>query len=337
MAVEQRFAPLARYFFPALQVDDSRYWVRITRTTRAGTRPADRMVIAGAEHNLLGEAGSVPVIMKIDKCNGAILEMSFDKDKLMAAVSAANTPAAKRPMLPPVAQKPPALPVINKPVVVASKPVANIKPVANMELASKPVANAQVAGAPAASKPVVNKPVANTQMASAPAASKPVVNKPVANTQVASTPAASKPVADKPVASTQMASAPAASKPVADKPVASTQMASTPAASKPVADKPVASTQMASTPAASTPAASKPVANTQVASKPVRQTPSGSPSPEHMADVMIRMFGHDAESQARENAASNARAGDSDGEKMWLAVADIVSDRTYGHGLRGRI
>ena len=56
-----------------------------------------------------------------------------------------------------------------------------------------------------------------------------------------------------------------------------------------------------------------------------------------MADVMIRMFGHDAESQARENAASNARVGDSDGERMWLAVANIVSDRVYGRGLRGRI
>src|ERR1700743_3123431 len=87
MAVEQRFAPLGRHFFPVLQVDDSRYWVRITRTTRGGARPPDRLTIAGAEHNLLGEAGSVPVIMKIDKCNGAIMEMSFDKDKLMAALS----------------------------------------------------------------------------------------------------------------------------------------------------------------------------------------------------------------------------------------------------------
>src|ERR1700744_2252958 len=67
MAVEQRFAPLARYLFPVRQVDDSRYWVRIPRTTRGGARPADRLTIAGAEHNLLGEAGSGPGIMKIDK------------------------------------------------------------------------------------------------------------------------------------------------------------------------------------------------------------------------------------------------------------------------------
>jgi len=31
---------------------------------------------------LRGEVGSVPMIMKIDKCTGAVLEMSPDRDKL---------------------------------------------------------------------------------------------------------------------------------------------------------------------------------------------------------------------------------------------------------------
>lgn len=201
LAVEQRFAPLARYFFPVLAVEDNRDWVRITRTTRGGARPPDRLTINGVNHNLLGEAGPVPVIMKIDKCSGAVLEMSFDKDKLTGKGMAAKAEPPDHPS-PPAARKPPA----------------------------------QVA---------VTKPAAN----------------------------------------------------------------------KPVADKPVASKS--------------------VARKSNREKASGAPSPDEMADQMIRMFGRDAEDQARANAASNAQAGDSAGQQLWLAVADIISDRMYGKGRAG--
>jgi hypothetical protein len=46
-----------------------------------------------------------------------------------------------------------------------------------------------------------------------------------------------------------------------------------------------------------------------------------------LAEALIRMFGRDALRQARENAASNARAGDTASEKMWLGVAEIVNAR----------
>ena len=46
-----------------------------------------------------------------------------------------------------------------------------------------------------------------------------------------------------------------------------------------------------------------------------------------LAEALIRMFGRDALRQARENAASNARAGDTVSEKMWLGVAEIVIAR----------
>jgi len=48
-------------------------------------------------------------------------------------------------------------------------------------------------------------------------------------------------------------------------------------------------------------------------------------SPIDLADALIRMFGQGAVRQARENAVSNARAGDAASEKIWLAVADIVT------------
>ncbi len=83
LAVEQDFAPLAKYFFPRLQVlENQRNWVRITRTTRNGAKPPDHVTLNGNNHNLRGEAGSIPMIMKIDKCTGAVLEMSPDRDKL---------------------------------------------------------------------------------------------------------------------------------------------------------------------------------------------------------------------------------------------------------------
>ena len=39
------------------------------------------------------------------------------------------------------------------------------------------------------------------------------------------------------------------------------------------------------------------------------------------------MFGRDAVRQAKENAASNAQAGDSASAKMWQSVAEIVSQK----------
>ena len=82
LSVEQQFAPLARYFFPVLQVEDQKNWVRITRTTRNGEKPPDHLTLFGNNQNLRGNSGPVPMIMKSDKCTGAVLEMSFDKDKL---------------------------------------------------------------------------------------------------------------------------------------------------------------------------------------------------------------------------------------------------------------
>lgn len=82
LAVEQEFASRAKYFFPVLQVEDGKNWVRITRTTRNGAKPPDHLTIDGDNFNLRGSAGSVPVILKIDKCTGGVLEMDFDRDKV---------------------------------------------------------------------------------------------------------------------------------------------------------------------------------------------------------------------------------------------------------------
>ena len=82
LAVEQQFAPLAKYFFPVLQVEDQKNWVRITRTTRNGAKPPDHLTLFGGNYNLRGNVGPVPMIMKIDKCTGAVLEMAPDRDKV---------------------------------------------------------------------------------------------------------------------------------------------------------------------------------------------------------------------------------------------------------------
>ena len=82
LAVEQQFAPLAKYFFPVLQVEDRKNWVRITRTTRNGAKPPDHLTLFGGNQNLRGNSGPVPMIMKIDKCTGTVLEMSPDRDKV---------------------------------------------------------------------------------------------------------------------------------------------------------------------------------------------------------------------------------------------------------------
>jgi hypothetical protein len=82
LAVEKQYSWSAKYFFPVLQVEDHKNWVRITRTTRNGAKPPDHLTIDGGNQNLRGNTGPVPVIMKIDKCTGAILEMSFDREKV---------------------------------------------------------------------------------------------------------------------------------------------------------------------------------------------------------------------------------------------------------------
>ena len=51
------------------------------------------------------------------------------------------------------------------------------------------------------------------------------------------------------------------------------------------------------------------------------------PTSHDLAEALIRMFGRDAARQAKENAASNAQAGDSASAKMWQSVAEIVSEK----------
>lgn len=51
------------------------------------------------------------------------------------------------------------------------------------------------------------------------------------------------------------------------------------------------------------------------------------PTSHDLAEALIRMFGRDAARQARENAASNAQAGDSASAKMWQSVAEIVNEK----------
>ena len=59
-------------------------------------------------------------------------------------------------------------------------------------------------------------------------------------------------------------------------------------------------------------------------------------SQDDLAQALVRIFGRDAVRQARENAASNARAGNSASEKMWLGVAEILEQKSRAAGgLRG--
>ena len=51
------------------------------------------------------------------------------------------------------------------------------------------------------------------------------------------------------------------------------------------------------------------------------------PTPHDLAEALIRMFGQGAIKQAKENAASNAQAGDSASARMWQSVAEIVSEK----------
>jgi hypothetical protein len=51
------------------------------------------------------------------------------------------------------------------------------------------------------------------------------------------------------------------------------------------------------------------------------------PTSHDLAEALIRMFGRDAIRQAKENALSNAQAGDSASAKMWQSVAEIVTEK----------
>jgi hypothetical protein len=51
------------------------------------------------------------------------------------------------------------------------------------------------------------------------------------------------------------------------------------------------------------------------------------PTSHDLAEALIRMFGRDAIRQAKENAQSNAQAGDSVSAKMWQNVAEIVTEK----------
>ena len=51
------------------------------------------------------------------------------------------------------------------------------------------------------------------------------------------------------------------------------------------------------------------------------------PTSHDLAEALIRMFGRDAIRQAKENAQSNALAGDSVSAKMWQSVAEIVTEK----------
>jgi hypothetical protein len=81
LVVEHSFAPIAPYFFPKLKYEEHKNWVRITRTTKDGSKPPDQVFAYGSNHNLRGTTGGIPLSMKIDKCNGAISEMVFDIEK----------------------------------------------------------------------------------------------------------------------------------------------------------------------------------------------------------------------------------------------------------------
>jgi hypothetical protein len=54
--------------------------VRISR--RAKGKPPEHVLAFGGNHNLRGEPASVPLSMKIDKCTGAISEMTLEMDKV---------------------------------------------------------------------------------------------------------------------------------------------------------------------------------------------------------------------------------------------------------------
>lgn len=51
-----------------------------------------------------------------------------------------------------------------------------------------------------------------------------------------------------------------------------------------------------------------------------------------LAQALVRIFGRDAVRQARENAASNAKAGDGVSEKMWLGVVEILERKNQSLG-----
>jgi hypothetical protein len=70
----------------------------------------------------------------------------------------------------------------------------------------------------------------------------------------------------------------------------------------------------------------------------MRRMPRGAGvSPNDLADALIRIFGREAIQQARDNAASNAQAGDTASEKMWLGVIELLERKLPApRGVRSR-
>jgi hypothetical protein len=82
LAVENTFVPIARYFFPQLEYDEHRNWVRISRTIKNGEKPPEHLLAYGGNHNLRGDAAPVPISTRIDKCTGAISEVVLERGKV---------------------------------------------------------------------------------------------------------------------------------------------------------------------------------------------------------------------------------------------------------------
>jgi len=77
-AWEQWNDPYASYFFPILVFDEHRDYVRVTRIT--GTedgKPKRRLLVHGQMMSPIA-----PVSMRIDKCNGAMSQVFFERSKL---------------------------------------------------------------------------------------------------------------------------------------------------------------------------------------------------------------------------------------------------------------
>jgi hypothetical protein len=71
------FAP---YFFPVLQHEEHRNWVRITRVT--GTPNGKPKPTVFGHGSWREYRYGPPLSMRIDKCTGAVSEVLFDRDKV---------------------------------------------------------------------------------------------------------------------------------------------------------------------------------------------------------------------------------------------------------------
>ncbi|MES2472541.1 MAG: hypothetical protein V4601_06830 [Pseudomonadota bacterium] len=73
-SVEQYYAPLARFFWPALTFEESNNSVRISRVSKG--KPPRRVKALGALRTI---DNTRRISMRINKCNGAISELRFEK------------------------------------------------------------------------------------------------------------------------------------------------------------------------------------------------------------------------------------------------------------------